>query len=183
MKDENHRKFAIEIFRKYTLDQLNFKSYKVIDFDDDQYLPYPEWKNCVYVLRIGSNRDKHFSLTSIPNRNDRKEILYIGGHKSGKNTGRYNKLIKSAKDAEEFYRKNNYATNDMEFGHSVGSCLTTSLLDVGFSISDCTIDLIESGKMYDELELIIGYQETFHHLPPWNSLREGVCCYGAIHRR
>lgn len=177
MIDEKHRQLSIETFDQYASDLLNTKSYSLKSFKNGDYIPIPEWMNCIYVLRIGDNALKGGSLSSIAARLDPKGILYIGGHESKRITGRFNNLLKSAHDAEGFYKEHGYAKNEAMGGHSVGGCLTTSILNEGFSIDDCIIDLVESGHTYDELELLIGYQEKFHHLPPWNTLRGGASAY------
>lgn len=177
MIDEKHRELSIDTYNKYASDMLNVRSYTIESLESCECIPIPEWKNCIYVLRIGDNALNDESLSSIAAKNDTKGILYIGGHESKKITGRFNKLLKSTRDAEIFYKEHGYAKNDNIRGHSVGACLTTSILNEGFSIKRCILDLIESGHTYDELELLIGYQEKFHHLPPWNTLRGGASAY------
>ena len=88
-------------------------------------------------------------------------------------------MIESALGVQRFYHDNKYAINDNKHGHSVANQLTTSLLQAGFRIEDCIVDVIRSGKPFDfdEFELLVGYQETFHHLPPWNAKRGGAMGY------
>jgi hypothetical protein len=177
MKDENHRLLSIDVFNKYRNRKLIVESHQIGAYQENQYLGLPEWENCIYILRIGKNSLKNSALANIPNQLDVMGILYIGGHESNRITGRYNKLIKSSRNAENYFSANGYAENDKNHGHSVGSCLTTSVLKAGFKIGDCELDLVRSGIGYDELELLIGYQEIFHHLPPWNGTRGGVSGY------
>ena len=107
----------------------------------------------------------------------RGPLYYIGGHTSGKRTGRFNKLIDACRKAEQYFAANGYAINDTTHDHSVAGCLTTALLEAGFHLSDCILDLVKREGQVDELELLIGYQETFHHLPPWNALRGGASAF------
>jgi len=120
---------------------------------------------------------KNPSIAAIPNLNDPCAILYIGGHESGTNTERYKKMVSACRKAENAYARNGYAENDKKHDHPVANRLTTSLLQLGFSINDCLVDIVDGGQSFDELELLIGYEETFHHLPPWNAKRSGALAY------
>lgn len=60
----------------------------------------------------------------------------------------------------------------------MAACLTTGLLETGFHLSDCILDFVKrEDNRVDELEILIGYQEKFHHLPPWNSSRGGASAF------
>jgi len=179
MIDENHRLFSIDTFKKYQDGQLECVSYSVSDCKLNQELHDPNWKSCIYILRLGKNAEGSSDIASIPNHLDKLGILYIGGHESGRITGRFGRLINGSRKAESIFNECGYAKNDMKHDHSVANCLTTSILRAGFTIEKCTIDLVRSGAdvKFDELELLIGYQETFHHLPPWNASRGGVSAF------
>jgi hypothetical protein len=177
MRDEKHRKLCIEAFDNYCNGHLTVNNYKISDYTPLEKLPVPEWDRCVYILRVGSKIDRCPSISGIPNRNDPLDILYIGGHESGKRTARFNALLRSCYTAEELFRQTGKAENDKAHGHPVAGCLTTSLLSSGFQINCCQIDLVKGEPNLDELELLIGYQERYHHLPPWNAIRGGASAY------
>jgi len=192
--DEQHRNHAIKAFAKYCSllsemkkdstnkkqrDGIQIESYKISDINNKFVAHDPSWTHCVYILRLGSVGSQHKSIAAIPNRNDRHGILYIGGHPSGKNTARFNKLIKDCFSAELLFKNTIQAHNDRpnNNNHPVANCLTTSLLQSGFKIGDCELDLICGLPDFDELEFIIGYQEKYHHTPPWNASRKGMSGY------
>lgn len=177
MKEEDHRKYAIAAFQGYENNRIKLiKSVAISDLPDNKDIGPNNNQNVVYILRLNPNRTIHASVSAIPNRNDEKMILYIGGHNEGIGGNRYNQLISSCRQAEAFFDVKDYADNDKRHKHSVAGCLTTALLQTGFRIKDCIIDLISDAE-YNELEFIIGYQEKYHHLPPWNSNRKGAQGY------
>lgn len=174
MKIEEHRDYAIKAFQKYQNDQINLlTTIDISKFDENTKLKFDE-QNIVYILRLNIERKVDSSVLAIPNRNDTKNILYIGGHKQGVGGTRYLDLIWSCRKAEtDFIERNESAYNDRTHKHSVAGSLTTALLKTKFSINDCIIDVFTGYPEYNELEFIIGYQERYHHLPPWNSNRKG----------
>jgi hypothetical protein len=178
MLNEAHRKVAIEAFARYMQGRLTIQGHHLASLGDDQFLPEPFDVPCIYVLRLDFERNLDLGVQAIPNQRDGKRILYIGGHSSNKSTERFNVLIDACRKAEQCFTTNGYAWNDKKHGHTVANNLTTGVLESGFRLSDCIIDLVkrETGVV-DELELIIGYQEKFHHLPPWNTQRGGASAF------
>ncbi len=176
MRDEQHRLASLEAFNNYLKGSAEIHSYD-IRLLTKELIPIPDWNNCIYILRLGDNQFGNEPLAKIVNASDPNKILYVGGHKPGKISGRFNQLIRACRSAEIAYRQNDFALNDKSHSHDVASWLTTSLLKTGFSIDDCRLDLVRSMPDADELEMIIGYQETFHHLPPWNTVRGGFSGY------
>lgn len=176
MKDESHREFAMKAFDRYVRNEYDVQSYRLFELDPDKSIKAPSG-SYAYILRLDDIEEPHESVRAIPNRLDSMNILYMGGQPSGKSTARYNALITSCRRAGLFYDKNGYSMNDAQHGHPVAGCLTTSLLKTGFRISHCVLDLVGVSDQVDELELLIGYQERFHHLPPWNALRGGSSCF------
>lgn len=178
MRNEAHRKLAMEAYRAFEAKSidLDIRSYQLSSLGDQGAIPVLPRERTVYVLRLDTTRKLDSTVLAIPNRNDDFNVLYIGGH-SSKNTVRYNDLIKACRKAEQFYEQHGYAENDKRHGHSVAGCLTTSLLDTGFRIKDCIIDVLCGGTKYDELEFIIGYEEKFHQVPPWNTMRGGYSAF------
>lgn len=174
MRNEIHRLLCVEAFSAYLDGRLHTQSFLLSSLVDRELLPVSDSPRLVYILRLGNNASKSPELASIPNPLDPRQILYIGGHESGRATARYNSLIRACRQAERIYSAKGYAENDQSFEHKVGQCLTTGILQSGFKIADCVIDLASGGTNYDELEFLIGYQERFHHLPPWNTLRGGA---------
>jgi hypothetical protein len=179
MRNEAHRHLAIDAYSAYESRLLDVRSFALSAFSRESYLPSEDLSRHVYVLRLGANEGKHPSIAAIPNRADPLSVLYIGGHESGRSTGRYNALLESCRAAEARFAKHGHAWNDMAYSHPVAQSLTTSLLTHGFRISDCVIDLLSGESNYDELEFLIGYQERFHHLPPWNAVRKGASAFVA----
>ena len=177
MINEKHREAAIKAFDTYLSGNCTSAIYKISDLEPGKLIDFPLWRNCVYVLRLQANLSHSPSIAAIPNLNDPNKILYIGGHESGKITGRFNSLIDSCINVERTYEQSGKSENDRQHRHPVASCLTTSLLGEGFSINKCEIELIESGEWFDELEILIGYHEMYHHLPPWNTMRKGRMGY------
>lgn len=177
MRDEKHREHSIEAYEAYINGTLDVTSYNLSEYGGSRQLPSHEGEQIIYVLRLGENAGKHASIAAIPNRLDVLHVLYIGGHESGKSTGRYNVMLDACRTAERFFQDKGYVENDKDCGHSVAGRLTTSLLEQRFTISDCILDLVVCNQKYDELELIIGYQERYHHLPPWNAHRGGASAY------
>lgn len=176
MRCECHRKYAIEAFQEYENDQIDKNKIRQIDVSkiEIKYSERLDWPNIVYILRLNLEKRLDASVLAVPNRNDKKNILYIGGHKKGVGGTRYLDLIESSRKAEKDYAAcHESAFNDRAHAHPVAGCLTTSLLKTKFSINDCIIDVFSCSPKYNELEFIIGYQEKYHHLPPWNSLRKG----------
>lgn len=172
MLNEAHRLFCIDVFKRYTSMNIESKHYSIKNIDSKSLIEFPDWKCCIYVLKMGDNF-RIPGVANIINSLDNNGILYVGGHMPDKRTSRFNKLIASSRSVERFFIENKYSPNDMQHSHSVAGCLTTSLLETGFTIENCIIELI-NGDNFDELEFIIGYQEKYHHLPPWNSLRKGA---------
>lgn len=171
MRNEQHRAVAVEAFTRYLEGLLPVTTFRLRDLGSNDFILTPD-APYIYILRLEAS-DVHPSVHAIPNSLDPKRILYIGGHPSGKATRRYNALLTACRKAEAFYRAHGYAQNDTEHGHTTAALITTGLLQCGFSIADCQIDLVTPAESYDELELLIGYQERFHHLPPWNTQRGG----------
>ena len=174
MLNELHRGTCIDAFERYVRGTLDVRSHVLADVPVDALLSEPFEVACVYVLRLDLTSMLEPTIRAIPNRLDDMGILYIGGHPSGLQTSRFNKLLRACRRAEAEFRELGYATNDLRHGHTVASCLTTSLLAKGFRTSSCILDLVKTEERVDELELIVGYQERFHHLPPWNTLRGGA---------
>ena len=179
MRDEKHRLLAIKAYQAYEHRTITIETFELARFGPNDLLPLRDDPTPVYVLRLGANAGKNKSLAAIPNQYDGLGILYIGGHESGRNTHRYNMLLKSCRQAEEHYFQHGYAKNDQRHAHQVATKITTGVLAAGFRVSDCCIDLLSGGNEYNELEFIIGYQERYHHLPPWNSTRGGASAYVA----
>ena len=178
MRNETHRQRAIDSYRAYESGShdLGIHSYRLSELGENLYLPVAPQPHTVYVLRLDPARTVDLTVHAIPNRNDARQVLYIGGHESN-NTGRYNALIKACRAAEDFFVQQGYAENDKRHGHPVAGCFTTSLLLTGFRISDCIMDVFSGAPKFDELEFIIGYEEKFHQLPPWNSIRRGASLF------
>lgn len=172
MEFEEHRKYAMRAFNEYESGGINVNTIRLCDIPNALPEANKNGENVVYILRLNPDIMFDPSVSSIPNRNDKNNILYIGGHHSTTGGSRYIQLIKKCRLAEEFFNINHYAHNDKDHGHPVAGSLTTSLLQTGFRINSCLIDII-SVPEYNELEFIIGYQEKYHHLPPWNSNRKG----------
>lgn len=106
MKNEIHRKMAIEAFAKYISGRLTVKSHHLASLRDNQFLPEPFDAPCIYVLRLDLERNIDPSVRAIPNQWDEKGILYIGGHPSGTFTTRFNALIDACRKAEQYFHKN-----------------------------------------------------------------------------
>ena len=169
MHHDEHWRHCIKTYKRYLDGNLTTNGNHLIsDFSGKEPLKWPGWDRCIYVLKLGGNID----FKSITNPSDPMGILYIGGHHPGKKTCRFNELIKSSRNAVTTFNKSGHAWNDKAHSHPVAGSLTTSLLKNGFSIEKCEIELV-CGDDFDELELIIGYQEEYHHIPPWNSNRKG----------
>ena len=179
MRDEKHRLLSIKAYQAYEHRTIAIETFKLANFGPKELLPLRDDPTLAYVLRLGTNAEKNKSLAAIPNRLDDLGILYVGGHESGRNTHRYNTLLKSCRQAEEHYSQHGYAKNDQRHAHQVATKITTGVLAAGFRVSDCCIDLLCGGNEYNELEFLIGYQERYHHLPPWNSTRGGASAYVA----
>lgn len=179
MNDEKHRQLCLDVFQYYQKGALETEYHLLSENSISKSLLIPTWENYIYVLRLGNNASKAPSIAAIPNALDHLQILYIGGHESGQNKGRALSMVDSALGVQRFYHGNKYAINDNKHGHSVANQLTTSLLNAGFRIEDCIVDVIRCGEAFgfDEFELLVGYQETFHHLPPWNAKRGGALGY------
>lgn len=173
MKIERHREIAVDTFSRYVMGTLPVISHLLAELSNEQFIQALEVPY-IYILRLDARATLAPSVRAIPNRNDALDILYIGGHPSGKATGRFNALIASCRKAEVFFKEKGFALNDARHAHSVAGCLTTALLQKGFSISQCQLDLVVPTDTCNELEFLIGYQEMYHHLPPWNSLRGGA---------
>ncbi len=179
MHNEEHRRHCIAAFQEYECGDLPYiHSVRVSDLARTGYVDQKPWERVVYFLRLDSSRSVEPSVSAIPNRNDKKNILYIGGHSKPSGGSRYNVLINSCRKAQETFEALGYAKNDMAHPHPVAGCLTTSLLETGFRIEDCLLDIVSASPKYDELEFIIGYQEKYHQLPPWNSNRKGNHAFG-----
>jgi hypothetical protein len=177
MKDEKHRLLGLEAYQAYVSGKLPVETLQLRDLDIDNFKTALGQGRLIYVLRLAPSGMKNPSIAAIPNHNDPCAILYIGGHESGTNTERYKKMVSACLKAEDTFVRNGYAENDKKHDHSVANRLTTSLLQLGFSIKDCWVDIVDGGQSFDELELLIGYEETFHHLPPWNNKRAGALAY------
>ena len=177
MQNEQHRALALQAFGAYEAKSLFIETLQLCDNTIESFKSTIEGPP-VYVLRLAPSAiEKHPSIAAIPNANDPLRIVYIGGHMSGSNTERYKKLFRACKKAEEIYKKFGFAKNDRKHGHPVANKLTTGLLQHGFSIKDCLLDIVDGGGKYNELEFLIGYEEKFHHLPPWNTKREGALAF------
>lgn len=187
MRNEQHRRVAVEAFQRYWGGEMlrlgRVRTIALASLRSDELIEASRWLRCVYVLRLSDNVSViDPSVASIPANGDSLQILYIGGHDqdpSDKPKERFNKLLKESKAAQRIYDSKRYAENDKRWGHPVAAMLTTSLLSTGFRVDKhCVIDLIDGGAdELDELELIIGYQERFHQLPPWNAIRKGRDVY------
>lgn len=179
MHNEEHRRHCISAFQAYECGNLpHIHSVRISDIARTGNVDPMPWQNVVYILRLDSSRAVESSVSSIPNRNDKKYILYIGGHSKPSGGTRYNTLINSCRKAQETFELLGYAKNDTQHAHPVAGCLTTSLFEKGFRIEDCLLDVVSGSPIYDELEFIIGYQEKYHQLPPWNSNRTGNHAFG-----
>jgi len=178
MRDELHRRISFRAFKKYLNDELPVQNFKISELGDNGYVPSLP-SSYIYILRLDEERHLEFSVRAIPNSNDRKKILYIGGTKKG---DRCNLLIGHCRNFCGYYFETGLALNDdgTSGRHPVASCLTTSLLSRGFTIKDCQLDILPPGDDYHEREFLIGYQELFHHLPPWNAVRGGVLGYHQV---
>lgn len=176
MEINAYRSLCIDAYQKYAEDKLQREvTFKLCDIGAEGIKTSMQGP-VIYILRLAPSRAKDPSIAAIPNSRDEKGILYIGGHESNKNTERYKTMIKACLNVERAYPDKGYVENK-KHAHPVAAKLTTSLLIQGFSIKDCLLDIIKDGQGYDELEFIIGYEETFHHLPPWNKQRAGVSIY------
>lgn len=177
MIEERHRLLALKAYKAYVQGTLPVTTLALNDFNQASFKA-PAHGRLIYILRLAPlGKMKSASIAAIPNRNDTRDILYIGGHESGTNTERYIKMVNACLEAENIYARKGHAENDKKHGHPVANRLTTSLLQLGFSIKDCLLDIVDGGQEFDELELLIGYEETFHHLPPWNAKRAGSLAY------
>jgi hypothetical protein len=181
MKNENHREMAVKAFRCYQEGELarrgRVESVHLSTLTDNKLIKECTWSPCVYVLRLDQVDGLDPAVSSITPSDDVLRILYIGGHKpSGGRKDRFNAMLKAARAAQQHYQKYGYAWNDKlgGWGHPVAGMLTTALLRTGFRIdTHCVLDLINGENDLDELDLLIGYQEQYHHLPPWNASRKG----------
>jgi hypothetical protein len=178
MKDEKHRAYALEAYNAYTQKTLNIETVKPSITELDQIAkggvgPF------TYILRLNKDCQVCPAIAAIPNRNDPNLILYIGGTNSNQKIVRPKSLVKSCESAMATFRGEGYAINDQPFGHTVGGALTTSLLENGFTLDNCLLDIIDGNGKYNELEFLIGYEETHFHLPPWNGSRTGMSLYVA----
>ena len=185
MQCEDHRKMAVKAFARYEtgeLDQLErVKSIHLSSLPSNKLIDRCKFQRCIYVLRL-SDKGKRLdhSIASITPASETKCILYIGGHKPGNQPKyRFNDLLKDIRAAQQFYENNGYASNDKkDGGHPVAGMLTTNLLSLGFRVDKhCILDIIDGDNDVDELDLIIGYQERYHHLPPWNASRKGSSAF------
>jgi|GEM_PF-1738187 len=181
MKNENHREMAVKAFRCYQEGELvrhgRVKPVHLSILKPDELVEKCTWRRCIYVLRLDQVDGLDPAVLSITPSDDVLRILYIGGHKpSDGPKDRFNSMLKAARTAQQYYEKNKYAWNDKSggWGHPVAGMLTTALLRTGFRIDKhCVLDLINGENDLDELDLMIGYQEQYHHLPPWNASRKG----------
>ncbi|MHB1896983.1 MAG: hypothetical protein ACYCOY_10095 [Metallibacterium sp.] len=183
MKNENHRAMAVKAFRCYQKGELALRgrveSVRLSTLEPDEVVEKCKSSRCVYVLRLDQVDGLDPAVSSITPSDDVLRILYIGGHKpSDGPKGRFNAMLKAARAAQQHYQENGYAWNDKSggWGHPVAGMLTTALLSTGFRIDKhCVLDLINGDGVdaLDELDLMIGYQERYHHLPPWNASRKG----------
>ena len=180
MIDEAHRQLAIDAYQAYESgnSDLGIQSFRLSQLGEKSTLKVLHQPHMVYVLRLNPERTVDPTVLAIPNKHDARQVLYIGGHTS-KKSERFNKLINACRSVQRFYSEHGYANNDKKggHGHTVAGCLTTSLLRTGFSIADCIMDVFSGAPQYDELEFIIGYEEKFHQLPPWNSIRRGASLF------
>ncbi|MDD5056400.1 MAG: hypothetical protein PHQ60_00915 [Sideroxydans sp.] len=180
MNHKDYRNLALRCYENYETGKTFRKEFLIRNYpngikkEDLQEIIGPR---VIYVLRLSAlNED---SISAIPNCKDEQSILYIGGHASGKNTERYNIMIAACRKAKKSFddsakvNEERFALNDQNNGHAVANNFTTGLLRLGFSIEDCSLDIVDGKNECDELELLIGYQEKFHRLPPWNRQRGG----------
>jgi hypothetical protein len=176
VNNEKHRELSLAAYQAYEEGTVQIASVRLSELAENQVIEKAWWRT-VYFLRLDPLRTVHISVKSISNRDDAQGVLYIGGHGGGVGGARYNKLIESCRRAEAHFETNGFAKNDQWHMHQVAGYLTTALMQTGFRIKDCIIDVVSGAPDYDELEFIIGYQEKFHHLPPWNSRRDGSCAF------
>ena len=187
MENESHRTMAVEAFRCYQEGELAWhgrvKPVYLPTLKPDELVEKCTWRRCIYVLRLDQVDGLDPAVLSITPSDDVLRILYIGGHKpSDGPKGRFNAMLKAARAAQQHYQEKGYAWNDKPggWGHPVAGMLTTALLRTGFRIdTHCVLDLINGDGVdaLDELDLMIGYQERYHHLPPWNASRKGSSAF------
>lgn len=176
MKDEEHRKYSIDMFNRYL--DMSFKRETIsLNLEELRLLSTEEGGPYTYILRLNPDRQIKPRIWSIPNQNDAYKILYIGGSKSYQKIVRPKSLIVSCQSAVKIFLREGYAINDQKFGHSVAGAITTGLLEYGFSLDDCVLDVVNGENVANELEFLIGYEEIYFHLPPWNSDRKGESCF------
>lgn len=174
MRDETHRDVAVKAYRAYASGKLPVTT---LNLRGPISPRIPAQGQRVYVLRLSASALRNPSFASLLTPTEPHGILYIGGHTSGKDTMRFMKMINACRRAKDTYFRKRYAENDEWHAHKVANMLTTGLLRTGFSIKDCLVDIVDGGQIYGEFELLVGYQETFHRLPPWNSTRHGDSAY------
>lgn len=180
MNREDHRLHSIAAFQAYEQDDLPERySIRISELSEKQLIDAKAWEGTVYFLRLDLSRTLDSSVLAIPNRADAKNILYIGGHEKLHGT-RYNELIRSCRKSQAHFESFGFAKNDQNHPHPVAGCFTTSLLETGFRVQDCILDVVSGLPKYNELEFIIGYQEKYHQLPPWNSNRKGKDAFSQL---
>ena len=176
MRNEDHRNYAMKAFEAYVQKKLTIESVK-LNVNELFGLANTGNGPFTYILRLDQSRQLKPAISAIPNRNDASLILYIGGSDSHQKLNRPESLIKSCEGAMAVYRREGRALNEQDYGHKVAQALTTSLLEYGFTLDDCILDVVHGDGCYNELEFLIGYEETFFHLPPWNRARKGKSSY------
>ena len=189
MQNEKHREMAVAAFARYEggeFDRLGrVKSIRLSSLKNNELIEKSRFSRCIYVLRLSDEANRlDPSIASITASSDARQILYIGGHDSkfgDHSKNRFNVLLKAIRGAQKFYESNGYAHNDKDgkgWGHPITRMLTTQLLSLGLRIDKhCILEIIDGDDDVDELDLIIGYQERYHHLPPWNAHRKGSSAF------
>ena len=176
MRDEEHRKHALKVFNGYLDKMFPIETVK-LSIEELDRLSAGGSGPFTYILRLDPSRPIKPRIWAIPNRNDSSLILYIGGSNADQKIVRPRELVKSCQSAVKIFAREGYAINDQSYGHTVAGAITTSLLEYGFTLDDCVLDIVHGERIANELEFLIGYEETYFHLPPWNGSRSGKSCY------
>ena len=176
MRDEEHRKHALKVFNGYLdkmfpIETVKLSTEEIVKLSAEGSGPF------IYILRLNSNRSIDPKIWSIPNRNDSSLILYIGGSNAEQKIVRARQLVESCQSAERVFVRLGHAENDQRYWHAVASSITTSMFEYGFTLDDFILDIVHGESIANEFEFLIGYQETYFHLPPWNGTRSGNSFY------
>ncbi|AEV27720.1 hypothetical protein Dsui_3390 [Azospira oryzae PS] len=178
MRSEAHRELSLTAFSLYQKGLLPVSHYSIADILDG-FIPHRTDASNIYVLRIDESETSHPNVLAIPHTMDPLRILYIGANAKG--ASRFNSLVKACRKMEQYFDRHGHSPNDQRHEHSIARRFTTGLLQTGFRINHCILDIIPTSKEVNELELIIGYEETYHRLPPWNAIRGGIAAYHEEH--